>query len=56
MAIALGIGATLGAINGLIVAYGRVPSIITTLGTLAIYRVVLIEMSGAQTITTSRLS
>ncbi len=39
IAIAIGIGAILGSINGLLVAYGRVPAIVTTLGTLAIYRV-----------------
>lgn len=53
MATALGIG--LGAINGLLVAYGGVPAIITTLGTLAIYRVVLVEISGAKTVTTGSL-
>ena len=36
MAIAL--GALMGGVNGLLVAYGRVPAIIVTLGTLAIYR------------------
>jgi rhamnose transport system permease protein len=34
----LALGAVLGMINGLIVAYGKVPAIITTLGTLSIYR------------------
>jgi rhamnose transport system permease protein len=34
----LALGAVLGMINGLIVAYGKVPPIITTLGTLSIYR------------------
>lgn len=53
IAIALGMG--LGAINGLIVAYGGVPAIITTLGTLALYRVVLVEYSGARTVTTANL-
>ena len=46
IAIAIGIGAALGAVNGLLVAYGRVPAIVTTLGTLAIYRVALVELSG----------
>lgn len=32
------LGATLGAFNGLIISYGRVPPIIATLGTLSIYR------------------
>ena len=36
--IACGVGLLCGAINGVIVAYGRVPSIVVTLGTLAIYR------------------
>lgn len=55
VAIAIGLGAALGSVNGLIVAYGRVPAIITTLGTLAIYRVALVESSGARTVTTDSL-
>ena len=38
IAVAIGIGIVCGLINGLIVAYGGVPSIVVTLGTLAIYR------------------
>jgi rhamnose transport system permease protein len=53
--IAVAIGLGLGAINGLIVGYGGVPAIITTLGTLAIYRVFLVEFSGAKTVTTAEL-
>jgi rhamnose transport system permease protein len=53
LAIFLGFG--LGAINGLLVAYGGVPAIITTLGTLALYRVVLVEFSNAKTVTTNDL-
>ncbi len=45
----------MGAINGVLVAYGRVPSIIVTLGTLAIYRALLVELSGAKTVTTDAL-
>ncbi|CAN5567708.1 ABC transporter permease [soil metagenome] len=55
VALAVLLGLVLGAINGLIVAYGGVPAIITTLGTLAIYRVVLVEISGAKTVTTADL-
>lgn len=55
VAIAIGLGAVLGVVNGLVVAYGRVPAIIATLGTLAIYRIVLVELSGARTITAQRL-
>ena len=46
------LGAGLGVINGLLVAYGGVPAIITTLGTLALYRVVLVEISNSKTVTT----
>jgi rhamnose transport system permease protein len=55
VALAMAIGLVLGIINGLIVAYGRVPAIIATLGTLALYRVVLVEFSGARTVTTADL-
>ena len=34
----------MGAVNGVLVAWGRVPSIIVTLGTLAIYRGVLVDI------------
>lgn len=53
--IAVGLGAVLGLINGLIIAYGRVPAIITTLGTLAIYRTVLVNFSESRTVTTASL-
>ncbi len=52
---AIAVGAGFGAINGLLVAYGRVPAIIVTLGTLAIYRTMLVEFSGARSITTASL-
>lgn len=55
IAMSIGIGAALGAVNGLLVAYGRVPAIIATLGTLAIYRVALVEASGSRTVTTDKL-
>lgn len=55
VAIAIAIGSVLGTVNGLIVAYGRVPAVVATLGTLAIYRVALIELSGAKTVTTDSL-
>jgi rhamnose transport system permease protein len=53
--IAMGMGVVMGAINGVIVAFGRVPAIITTLATLAIYRSVLITVANAQTIETRGL-
>jgi rhamnose transport system permease protein len=52
---AIGIGAALGSVNGLLVAYGRIPSVIVTLGTLAIYRTILVEYSDAQTVLTANL-
>ena len=53
--LAVAIGALLGLVNGLIVAYGRIPSIIVTLGTLAIYRTWLISFGEARTITADSL-
>jgi rhamnose transport system permease protein len=48
-------GALMGSINGVLVAYGRVPSIIVTLGTLALFRTVLVEISGANSVLTNEL-
>jgi rhamnose transport system permease protein len=48
--LAVFVGALLGLVNGVLVSYGRVPAIITTLGTLAIYRAFLVEYSGAKTV------
>jgi ribose/xylose/arabinose/galactoside ABC-type transport system permease subunit len=53
--LAIGVGMAMGSINGVIVAYGRVPSIITTIGTLAIFRSFLVEYSHAIPITTNNL-
>ncbi len=55
VAIAILIGATLGVVNGALVAWGRVPAVVVTLGTLAIYRGVLVDLSGAKTVTTDSL-
>ena len=46
MIIAMAVGAVLGSLNGLLVAYGRVPAIIVTLGTLAIFRTLISLYSG----------
>lgn len=51
----MGLGGLAGAINGLLIAWGRVPSIIVTLGTLALYRSFLVEWADAKTITTASL-
>lgn len=53
--IAVALGAGLGAVNGLLVAYAKVPAIITTLGTLAIFRAALTRFAGGQTIVSSDL-
>ena len=55
VALAMAIGCGLGLVNGVLVAYGRIPSIIVTLGTLAIYRTWLIGHAEAQTITADSL-
>ncbi|MEZ5797879.1 MAG: ABC transporter permease [Paracoccaceae bacterium] len=55
VAFCMGLGALAGAINGVLVAWGRVPSIIVTLGTLALFRSFLVEYSDARTITTASL-
>ena len=55
VSMSVGLGAALGACNGLLVAYCRVPAIIVTLGTLALYRTLLVEYSDAQTILTVNL-
>lgn len=52
---AMSLGAVMGLLNGLLIAYGRVPSIIATLGTLALYRSLLVNYSDAKTITTDAL-
>jgi len=51
----MGIGGLMGMVNGLLVAYGRVPAIVVTLGTLAIYRGILVEYSGSQSVVTRQL-
>jgi rhamnose transport system permease protein len=53
--LAVAIGTLLGFVNGALVAYGRIPSIIVTLGTLAIYRTWLISYAEARTITANSL-
>jgi rhamnose transport system permease protein len=55
VALAAAVGGAMGLVNGLIVAYGRVPAIITTLGTLAIYRMLLINYANARTVTVDSL-
>jgi rhamnose transport system permease protein len=44
----MALGAALGALNGLLISYGRVPPIIATLGTLSIYRGLIFLYSNGQ--------
>jgi rhamnose transport system permease protein len=53
--LAIGAGTLMGLVNGLLVSYGRVPSIIVTLGTLAIYRSVLVGYPGNKIVVTNDL-
>jgi rhamnose transport system permease protein len=55
VALAVGIGAVLGLVNGVLVALAKVPSIIVTLGTLSIYRSLLTNHAGGKTIATGDL-
>lgn len=51
LAVALGVGLAMGALNGAIVAFGRIHPIIVTLGTLNIFRALHIQILGPQWIT-----
>ncbi len=55
VAYAMGLGAMFGAINGALVAFAKVPSIIVTLGTLALFRSALVEYSESKSISTANL-
>jgi rhamnose transport system permease protein len=47
------IGAVLGLVNGLLVAYGQVPALVITLGTLYIYRGIFLTWAGSDRINAS---
>jgi ribose transport system permease protein len=51
MAVALGLGAACGLANGLIVTFGRIEPFIVTLGTMGIFRALLIFLAAGGTIT-----
>jgi rhamnose transport system permease protein len=55
VAIAVVIGIGLGAINGLLVAYGKVPALIGTLGTMSLYRGLTYIYAHGQEVSSSRL-
>ena len=49
------VGAGFGLVNGVLVAYVRVPSIIVTLATMALFRSILVEYTNGKSITTDNL-
>jgi len=51
----MAVGAGFGLINGLLVAYARVPSIIVTLATMALFRSGLVEVTTGKQVTTGNL-
>jgi rhamnose transport system permease protein len=51
----IAVGGAFGAINGLLVVVARIPSIIVTLATMAIFRSALVEYSDGKSITTDAL-
>lgn len=55
MLVAMGVGAVLGSFNGLLVAYGKVPAIIVTLGTLALFRTLISLYSGGANVVAADL-
>jgi rhamnose transport system permease protein len=55
LAIALGVGLLCGIGNGLLVAVGKIPAIIATLATLAIYRGILFEITHGQNVLAANL-
>lgn len=55
VAYSMAIGMAFGAVNGALVAYARVPSIIVTLATMALIRSFLVEYSDAKSITSESL-
>lgn len=56
VAIALGVGFILGSFNGFLVSVAKIPAIITTLGTLSIYRGVVFLFSGGAWVSADEMS
>ncbi len=51
LVVVLVIGSAIGLLNGLFVTFGRVPAIITTLGTMSVWRAVIFLLLGGQFLT-----
>lgn len=56
VAVALGIGLVLGSVNGLLVGGLKLPPIIATLGTIAIYRALVFVVSGGEWVSAHEMS
>jgi rhamnose transport system permease protein len=56
LSLAVAVGAVLGMINGLLVWLLRIPAIVATLGTLAIYRGLVYVVSGGTWVTSNKMS
>ncbi|TCC50331.1 ABC transporter permease [Kribbella pittospori] len=54
-ALAVVAGACLGLVNGVLVGYGRVPALVITLGTLYIYRGIVLTWAGSSLISASEM-
>jgi rhamnose transport system permease protein len=54
--LAVAVGAALGTLNGLLVWLLKIPAIVTTLGTLAIYRGMVYVISGGTWVTSNKMS
>lgn len=54
-AIGILVGAGLGLVNGVVVAYGKVPALVITLGTLYIYRGIVLTWAGSNLISASNM-
>ena len=53
--LAVAAGAVLGLINGVLVGYGKVPALVITLGTLYIYRGIVLTWAGSSLISASQM-
>ncbi|HLW21845.1 MAG TPA: ABC transporter permease [Sphaerochaetaceae bacterium] len=52
----IGLGAIMGTVNGMLVAYGKIPPIITTLGTMSVYRGLTFVLSGGTWVTAHEMT
>lgn len=53
---AIGLGALLGAVNGVVIAFGRVPALVITLGTMLAFRGLLLRWVGSDRVDAAEMS